>query len=164
MDDTRKAPRRGMLPDMRAAALAGLIAGLVFLVLEMVMVPLFLGDSAWAPPRMIAAIVMGEAVLPPPATFDAGIVMAALALHFPLSIIYAVVLAMIVHRFALGTALAVGILFGIALYVVNFYGFTAVFPWFAMARNWVSIFAHAVFGAVAAWTYLAIRKPAQRTA
>jgi hypothetical protein len=28
------------------------------------------GDSPWGPPRMIAAIVMGEGVLPPPATFD----------------------------------------------------------------------------------------------
>lgn len=36
---------------------------------------------------------------------------------------------------------------------MNFYGFTTLFPWFAMARNWVSVFAHLVFGLAAAWAY-----------
>lgn len=52
-----------------------------------------------------------------------------------------------------GAAVAIGIGFGLTLYVVNFYGFTALFPWFAMARNWVSIVSHAVFGLAAAWAY-----------
>jgi uncharacterized membrane protein YagU involved in acid resistance len=140
----------------RAAALAGLISGLVFLALELIMVPLFLGDSPWAPPRMIAAIAMGEGVLPPPGTFDATIVAVAMLVHFPLSILYAIVLAFLINRLSLGAALGVGAIFGLALYLVNFYGFTAVFPWFAMARNWVSIFAHIVFGVVAAWAYKAL--------
>jgi len=49
----------------RPAILSGLIAGLVFLILEMVMVPLFLGVSPWALVRMIGAIVLGQGVLPP---------------------------------------------------------------------------------------------------
>lgn len=49
--------------DWRAAIWAGIIAGAVFVVLEMLMVPLFLGGSPWGPPRMIGAIVMGEGVL-----------------------------------------------------------------------------------------------------
>lgn len=57
-------------------------------------------------------------------------------------------------------ALAVGAGYGLALYLVNFYLFTAVFPWFAMARNWVSVFAHIVFGLVAAWVYLRQARPA----
>lgn len=48
-----------------AAVWAGVIAGAVFLVLEMVMVPMFLDGSPWGPPRMIAAMAMGEEVLPP---------------------------------------------------------------------------------------------------
>ncbi|MQA91824.1 MAG: hypothetical protein GEU90_16645 [Gemmatimonas sp.] len=144
-----------------AAIWSGVIAGAAFLVLEMIMVPLFLGDSMWAPPRMIGAIVMGQDVLPPPATFDFGIVMVAVIMHFILSIVYAVVLALIIGRMGMGAAIGVGAAFGLLLYLVNFYGFTAIFPWFAMARNWVSIFAHIVFGMVAAWTYkrLAGRHP-----
>ena len=53
-----------------------------------------------------------------------------------------------------------GAVFGLLLYVVNFYGFTAIFPWFAMAQNWVSIFSHIMFGVIAGWAYkgIALRK------
>ncbi len=146
--------------NWRAAIWAGVIAGAVFMVLEMIMVPVFLGGSPWAPPRMIAAIVMGQGVLPPPATFDLGILMMAMVVHFALSIIYAIVLAWMIYRLAVGPALVVGAVFGLLLYLVNFYGFTAVFPWFAQARNWVSIFAHIVFGLAAAWSYKALANPA----
>lgn len=139
--------------DWKAAVWAGLLAGLVFMMLEMIMVPVFLDGSPWGPPRMIAAIAMGNGVLPPPATFDLGILMVAVLVHFALSVAFAVPLAFVVQRMGMGAALAVGAVFGIVLYFVNFYGFTALFPWFAMARNWVSIFAHAVFGLVAAWAY-----------
>lgn len=139
--------------NWKAAVWAGLLAGLVFMMLEMIMVPVFLDGSPWGPPRMIAAIVMGEGVLPPPATFDLAILMVAMAVHFALSVAFAVPLAFAIQRMGTGAALAVGAVFGIVLYLVNFYLFTALFPWFAMARNWVSIFAHAVFGLAAAWAY-----------
>lgn len=140
--------------DWSAAIWAAVIGGAVFMMLEMIMVPLFMPDgSPWAPPRMIAAIGMGKDVLPPPATFDLMILMVAMVIHFVLSIIFAIILAFIISRFGLGMAILIGAAFGLALYLVNFYGFTAIFPWFAMARNWVSIFAHIVFGAVTAWAY-----------
>jgi hypothetical protein len=144
--------------DWKAATWSGIIAGMVFLILEMIMVPVFGGGSPWGPPRMMAAIVLGEGVLPPPATFDVGIIMAAMGLHFVLSIVYAVIFALAVSRLSLGPALVLGGVGGLLLYLVNFYGFTALFPWFAMARNWISIFGHAVFGLVAAGAYAAIRK------
>ncbi len=144
--------------DWKAATWAGIIAGMVFLLLEMIMVPVFGGGSPWGPPRMMAAIVLGEGVLPPPATFDAVIVMAAMGLHLVLSIAYAVMFALVVNRLNFGPALALGAVGGLILYLVNFYGFTALFPWFAMARNWISIFGHVVFGLAAAGTYLAIRQ------
>jgi len=146
--------------DWSAAIWAGVIAGAVFMMLEMIMVPLFMPDgSPWAPPRMIAAIVMGQDVLPPPATFAVAPLMAAMVLHFILSIIYAIILAFIVNRFGLGIAVIIGLVFGLILYLVNFYGFTAVFPWFAMARNWISIFSHLMFGAIAALAYKWLQKP-----
>lgn len=140
--------------DWSATVRAGVISGAVFMALEMMMVPLFLGGGPWAPPRMIAAMVLGKGVLPPPASFDFGVLMAAMVVHFALSIAFALALALFITRLGYGAALAVGAAFGLALYGVNFYGMTAVFPWFAMARNWVSIFAHVVFGVVAAWAYL----------
>lgn len=146
--------------DWSAAVWAGVVAGAIFMMLEMIMVPVFMEGSPWGPPRMIAAMVMGEGVLPPPATFDLMILMVAMVVHFVLSIVFALVLALLIARLGFGAALAVGAAYGLALYVVNFYGMTAIFPWFAMARNWVSIFAHVMFGLIAAWWYRARAHPA----
>ena len=139
--------------DWSSAIWSGIIAGAVFMMLEMVMVPLFIGGSPWGPPRMIAAIGMGKGVLPPPDTFALVPMMVAMAIHFLLAIVLAVLLALFVNRVELGMAALAGTIFGLAVYLINFYGFTALFPWFEMARNWVSIFAHIMFGAVAALSY-----------
>jgi hypothetical protein len=145
--------------DWGAAVWAGVIAGAVFLMMEMILVATVGGESPWAPPRMMAAMVLGEGVLPPPATFDFGIVMAAMIIHFVLSLIYAFILAWVIANWALGmgAAIAVGAVFGFALYLINFYGFASLFfPWFAMARNMISISAHIVYGLVLGGAYVAI--------
>jgi hypothetical protein len=85
-----------------------------------------MGESPWAPPRMIAAMVLGEGVLPmpreKPATFDLGVIMAAMMIHFVLSIIYGLIGAAIVaHRMGYGTAIALGALAGLAIYLINSY-------------------------------------------
>lgn len=89
----QSAPRAGV--DLSAAVWAGLIAGMVFLVMEMVLITIAAGGSAWAPPRMMAAIAMGSDVLPGPdnpPTFDLGIVLVGMAVHFVLSVALAIVL------------------------------------------------------------------------
>lgn len=144
---------KGPFVHWRAAVGAALIAGIVFLMYEMVMLPLFLGESPWGPPRMMAAIVLGRDVLPPPAAFDMGIMMVAMMLHFMLSIVYAFVIAGFVQGRSAGLALGIGAVAGLVLYLVNFYVFTAAFPWFSMARNWVSVSGHVLYGLVLAWAY-----------
>lgn len=156
MESTSRATRT---IDWKSGAVAGLVAGVVFMMLEMVMVPLFLDGSPWGPPRMIGAIALGKAVLPPPATFSVGVVAVAMIVHFVLSAIYGVVLGLIIGRMQKTAAILVGGGYGLALYLINFYVFTAVFPWFANARNWVSVFAHIVFGLVLAWFYLRKTRP-----
>lgn len=141
--------------QIKQAVRAGLTAGLVFILLEMILVATIGGGSAWAPPRMIAAIVMGPGVLPPPASFAPGILLVALAVHFPLAIAYGLGLGWVISRMSLGAGAAagLGLLFGLGIYLVNFYAFTAIWPWFAMARNGISVFAHLMFGLVLGWTY-----------
>lgn len=144
--------------NWKAAIWAGVVAGMVFIMLEMVLVATVMGQSPWGPPRMMAAMVMGEGVLPPPATFDTGIMMVAMMIHVPLAIIYGIILGWVISnwRLGLGASVAVGTASGLLIYFVNFYGFTAIWPWFAMARNLISIFAHAMFGLVLGWVYHAI--------
>lgn len=141
-----------------AAALAGVAAGIVFLILEMVMIPLFLGMGPWVPVRMIAAIGLGPEVLPPPASFAIDVALAAMVVHFTLSLVYAWMFAPLVENSALLKGVLLGALFGLVIYLVNFYFFTILFPWFTEARNWITIFAHLVFGGVLAGSYLLLRR------
>ncbi len=147
--------------DIKAAIIAGLVAGVVFMMLEMLLVGTVGGQSPWGPPRMIGAMAMGKEVLPPPATFDMGIVMVAMLIHMMLSIVLGIILGWIIsnRRMTLMAAIVVGTLFGLVVYFINFYLMTAVFPWFAMARGAISIFAHAMFGLVLGWVYHAVAKP-----
>ena len=109
---------------------------------------------------MIAAIALGHGVLSQPVTFGFGfgIMLVALIVHFVLSVIFVLVLAVIIAPFSLdssvGMASLAGAAFGVALYLVNFYGMSDIFPWFADARSWASFVSHIVFGLVAADTYL----------
>lgn len=139
----------------KAVLCAGVAAGVVFLVLEMILAPLFMGVSAWVPPRMIAAITMGRAVLPPPDTFDASVVIAAVIIHFALSLAYALVFAFVAKGRSLVSDTLLGAGFGLLLYAVNFYGFAYLYPWFAEARHWATIVAHLAFGAVLGAAYAA---------
>jgi uncharacterized membrane protein YagU involved in acid resistance len=147
----------------KAVLWAGLAAGVVFLALEMILMPLVMGVSVWVPLRMIAAITMGSAVLSPPDTFDSGAVSAAVVIHFALSLVYALVFAFIGKGRSVRADALFGAAFGLLLYLVNFYVFTLQFPWFAEARNWATILAHLAFGAVLGATYAfwAKRTPAK---
>ncbi|MDF2757419.1 MAG: hypothetical protein K0S99_50 [Thermomicrobiales bacterium] len=144
--------------DWKAAVLAGLIAGVLFMMLEMVLVQISGQGGMWGPPRMIAAMVLGQDVLPPPASFELGILLTAMTVHFPLSVVYAFILAWILARWSpgpVGSAVA-GTVFGLAIYIINFHGFTALFPWFADARGVIAIFSHAMFGLVLGAAYYRI--------
>ena len=152
--------------NLKAAVWAGLIAGVVFMMLEMLLVGTIGGGSPWGPPRMIAAIGMGKDVLPPPASFDLSILIVAMLIHFALAIVLGIVFALIVARWNMGliTMAVAGAAFGMVVYLITFYGFTALFPWFAMARNGISLFSHAMFGLVLGWSYYVLARPRVVTA
>lgn len=154
------------VPDWRAAVIGGCVAGAVFLVIELVAMAI-MGQSLWAPLRMIAAIVMGPSTVALSATFGVGILLVALVVHFALSIVFALILAVIIAPFSLdssvGMATLAGAVFGILLYIVNFYGMTQFFPWFADARGWVTALDHVVFGLIASDAYLRLERRAEDT-
>jgi hypothetical protein len=144
------------LPDWPAAAVAGLAAGAVLMVLDLLWSAFVSEVSPWRSSHLIAAIALGPDALAS-SEFGLGIVLAALVTHYALGVAFALLLAFILARFHWDThpavALPVGALFGVALYLFDFYAMTSVFPWFAELRGAATLVAHAVFGGVAALLY-----------
>lgn len=137
-----------------AGAVSGMVAGVVFAMLAMAYA-VVMGMGLWAPPRMIATIAgfeMGSA-------FAAGAVVAGLAIHMVLSAMYGAAFAAVAARLDRTVLLMAGVLFGLALYMVNFHVMTQ-FEQFAafrmMTGNWFEIVIHGVYGVllaagIAAW-------------
>ncbi len=141
--------------DWRAAIWAGVVSGFAFLIINMLLTQIYLG-SPWIIVRLAASVLMGQRVLPPPATFDLGIFLSALLIHFPLSVAFACVIAFVLHRWGMLGGILGGAVFGLALYCINFYTFSFFFPWFFAMRSWIMVVSHVVFGALAGGIYEAL--------
>ncbi len=139
---------------------AGVIAGVLSTLVQVVLW-VMLGDDfpsvLFRDARLAAALVLGSRVLPPPATFDAAVMLAATLIHFALSIVYAALIVVVTVRLAMRPALLAGALCGAALYAINLYGFTQVFPWFVEARSANALAAHVAFGMASVWGYRLLR-------
>lgn len=135
---------------------AAFIAGLVFLALQMLSFWAFFGESPVAPARSVAAIVSGPEVLYG-AGFDFGVLLVAGAVHFALAILFAWILTPLIQDMSIRRGIAVGLGFGLALFLINFFVMPALFPWFAEGRNWITLINHLIFGAVLAYSYLRLR-------
>ncbi|MHA7684882.1 hypothetical protein [Cupriavidus sp. PET2-C1] len=144
------------MPDWTAAAVSGLAAGALLMVIELFWSTMVAGINPWGTTRMIAAILMGQDVLQT-SLFSVGTVAAALMIHFVLGAVLGMILGAIIAPFHLdsstGLALLTGAVFGIAVYLLNFYGMTHFFTWFADARGWHTLVGHMIFGMTAAIAY-----------
>ena len=138
------------------ALYAGVAAGILATVVQIALWSIFadaLPTILFRDARFTAAIVMGRAVLPPPASFDWPVMLVATLVHFALSIAYGFILARLTSRLGHPLSLLAGAVFGLLLYAINMYGFTTVFPWFEATRDWITVAAHLVFGIAAAGVY-----------
>jgi hypothetical protein len=128
---------------------AGVLAGLLFALFEMIVAALMQGPSfLFMPLRMIGAIVLGPAALEP--TYSLGVAaVTGVLLHLTLSVIFACVFAAAVSPAWTGGELAMaGMAFGLGLWIVNFYGIASVagWSWFPQRSDPVTqVVAHAFF-------------------
>ncbi len=143
-------------PDWTAAAAAGFVAGAVLMVLELLWTTNLMGATPWTIPHKIAAIMMGPEVA---RTHDFSIAVVAVALvtHYVLGIVFGLILAAVMAPFRFdsspGMAVAVGAVFGLLLYLLNFYAMARAFPWFIDLRGWPNLIGHLIFGMSAAFMY-----------
>ena len=143
-------------PDWTVAAVSGFVAGAVVMVLQLVWSTIIMGDSLWETSHMVAAITMGQDALQT-TDFNLLIVAAALITHYALGIGFALILSFLIVSFHLdssaGMALLTGAVFGVAMYLFNFYGMEQLFPWFAEMRGWATVITQVIFGMLVASMY-----------
>ena len=144
--------------DWRAGLWAGLIAGLVDEALLAGMA-LLQGASPWSGMKASAAMALGPGVLEAPDAFSLKIVVAALAIHFALSMVLGIVAAALLRRHGAAACLAIGVVYGLAVYTIDFFVFAPLyFPWLVPMRALAIVPAsHALFGLVLAAAYVALR-------
>jgi hypothetical protein len=142
--------------SLGAAISAGIISGIIATVMQVALWWLFqepLPETLYRDARLAAAILMGAEVLPPPASLNWKVMIVATFIHFLISIGYSIILARLISRLDMPFSLFIGAIFGAFVYVVNMYGFTLIFPWFSMVRDWITFFTHIAFGISLACTY-----------
>ena len=130
--------------DRRAAVVAGAVAGLGLLCFEMAAVSLSGAGPAAMPLRMATAMVLGRRALAP--DYSQVIVgITGVTVYIALSVVFATVFAAIASRIPVmtegellttGVELAgAGIMFGIALWLVNFYVIAPLAGWTWFPEN-----------------------------
>ncbi|MFO7662317.1 MAG: hypothetical protein R6X18_06960 [Chloroflexota bacterium] len=139
--------------DWRAAVIAGLIAGGLTMLLWMLLWGVGTGGSLWTPFHHLSAIVLGEEVLTPSLSPVWPVVLSGMIVHLILAVFYTIILAFIIHRWGLVVGIIGGALFGLALYIINYYTFSWIYPWFYPMRSWIAFTGHIFFGAVAGGLY-----------
>jgi hypothetical protein len=153
-DAKSKDLERGLLlVDWGAVWMAWLIAGTVYLVLELWIVPEVMGGNFWISVRLVASILLGSEVLAPPDTFNGPALFAAIVTIYGVSLLATVVIALIIHRGGLILGIVGGAILGLSFHAINYYSLTAFFPqFFALNAPAVAV-AHAIFGALAGGLY-----------
>jgi hypothetical protein len=139
---------------LQQGAVAGIIAGIVFALFEMVVSASMMGaDVFFMPLRMIGAIALGPQALDPSYSLVTAAI-AGVVVHLILAVIYGLIFGEIATMLRGSTAFVVaGSVFGFALWLINFYLIApAAFPWFTEANPLVQFIAHTFFfGSVLGW-------------
>lgn len=152
-------------PDWTAAAVSGFAAGAVLMVLDLIWSALFNAEGPWRTSHMIAPIFLGgDSLKSSGYAFSVGVVSISLAVHYGLGILFGLAMAVVLVELHLDDtpahATAAGAILGMVLYLVNFEGLVAFFPWLADLRGGDTLTAHVVFGVVAALLYWRLKRSA----
>jgi hypothetical protein len=159
MASTLVAPGNIRTAHWGMAIVAGIIAMIVFTIVEMAFSWAIRGTWPWTPLETFGAIVRNVITPGMPATAGVGTAAAGSALLLVLGVLSGVIVAAIVHRLGMLTAAIVGVAFGLAMYAIDMYGFARVFPSLAGLRDWMSVLAYVIQGALTAGLYKVLTPP-----
>jgi hypothetical protein len=139
--------------DWGMAILAGIVAMVVFTVIEMAFSWAMRGASPWQPLVVFGTVSLHAAM--PSAHVGGGIrtMLVGAALLVALGALSGVILAYIVDRIGVLAAAIAGAVFGLAMYAVDLYGIARFFPALLDLRDWMSALAYVIQGALTAALY-----------
>ncbi len=127
---------------------AGLIAGVIFAMMEIVGAAM-MGNPALMPVRMFASVVLGKSAME--GALGTALVVGTIA-HLILSAVFGIVYGLISARLSeatrtgFGRQAGLGILFGLAVWFVNFQFIARVlYPWFLEAPQFLQALMHGLF-------------------
>ncbi|WP_257461771.1 hypothetical protein [Archangium lipolyticum] len=147
--ESRSTPREGTGGVLGKGVAYGLIVGLVFAAVEIVS-SMAMGNPALMPVRMAASVLLRQEAFSD-VVWRAWFVALGLGVHFVLSAVFGLIYAAIQSRMSVegrtswGRQSAVGLLFGAAIWLVNFQIIARLFyPWFLDARQFLQLVLHAV--------------------
>jgi hypothetical protein len=143
-------------PDWSSAAVAGLAAGALLMVLDLCWPLMFGNGDPWATSHKIAALLLGQQALLS-SGFDLTVVATALFIHYTLGVFSGLVIGAGIASMRWENSLVmtqiVGYVFGVVVYLVNFYVLSSVFPWFYDMRGEATFLGQLAFGVCAALVY-----------
>ena len=149
------------MDDGTASGWAGVIAGSVYLAAQMMFVTVIREDSPWIPLQRISALLLGPDALLPPGKISLSIAGFAVLIHFALAFCYGRLIGHVVRHVRPAIGWVVGAVCGVAIYALNFKLIgELIFPWFAESQGAVTLFDHALFGVVAALSFITLRRGA----
>lgn len=134
----------------RAIPFAGLAAGTVHLLTNVILMPLIYDLDPTLLLRYFASLVLGSNIL---TDHQSLYLIIGIVVHYVLSILFTLVIAIVVHRWGLLVGIVGGAILGVAIYLINLYALTAVFQWFYAINNTALLISHVLFGAVAGGVY-----------
>jgi hypothetical protein len=134
----------------RAIPIAGIAAGTAHLLTNVLLSPLILDVEPALTLRYFASLVLGEGVLMDASSGDLAV---GLIVHYALSILFTLVIAIVVHRWGLLVGIVGGAILGASIYLINLYTMTVFFDWFFAINSSVLFLSHVIFGAVAGGVY-----------
>lgn len=149
------AVRMRQLVDWRAALIAGIVSGIVFILVHSALFAIVL-RTPFVPLRIFAAFILGDGALPPPPSFEAASAITGLIVMLVVSVLFACLVALILHRWGMLVGVIGGALLGAAFYYLLFYGISLAFPWIYPLRNWMTFVSLAILGATAGGVYEAL--------
>ncbi len=139
--------------DWSSAFWAGLIAGIIFYLVNVFLVPLFLGGNSWVIIRLFSSVFLGKGILAPPATYNLVSLIVSIFSVMLFSMLFTLTVTFILHRWGLLVGIVGGTIFGLAIYLINFYSLSYFFPWFFPMNSWPFLITHILLGAVAGGVY-----------